>query len=142
MAHTTKETPMNTLMTTCFALSLAIVPVLSAAAPPSSKVKVLMTQALADMPGKEGMMLEVTLPPGGADNVHRHDAHVFVYMLEGSAVMQVQGGKSVTLKPGQTFYESPSDIHVVGKNASGSKPAKFLAVFVKDANKPPVQPAK
>jgi quercetin dioxygenase-like cupin family protein len=133
---------MKLLMTAGFALSLALIPLLGVGAPPSSKVKVLMSQALADLPGKEGLVLEVTLPPGGADDVHRHDAHVFVYMLEGSTVMQVQGGKSVTLQPGQTFYESPTDIHVVGKNASSTQPAKFIAVFVKDVGKPPVLPAK
>ena len=125
-----------------FAACLAVAPLATVAAPPASKVKVLMTHPLADIPGKEGMVLEVTMPPGGADDIHRHDAHVFVYMLEGSAVMQVKGGRSVTLKPGQTFYESPEDIHVVGKNASSKRPAKFLAVFVKDVNKPPVLPAK
>ena len=123
-----------------FAACLAAAPLAAAAAPPSSKVKVLMAQPLADIAGKEGVMLEVTLPPGGADAVHRHDAHVFVYMLSGSAVMQVKSGKAVTLNPGQTFYESPADIHVVGKNASSKKPAKFLAVFVKNTNAPPVIP--
>lgn len=126
----------------CLAVCLLVAPFAATAAPPSSKVKPLMSQPLADLPGKEGLMLEVTLPPGGADDVHRHDAHVFVYMLEGSAVMQVKGGPSVTLRPGQTFYESPADIHVVGKNASSKKPAKFLVVFVKNVGAAPVIPVK
>ena len=119
---------------------LVVAPLAAVAAPPASQVKVLMNHPFADIPGKEGLVLEVTMPPGGADGIHRHDAHVFVYMLEGSAVMQVKGGQPVTLKPGQTFYESPSDIHLVGKNASSTKKARFLAVLVKDAGKPPVIP--
>ena len=71
-----------------------------------------------------------------------HDAHVFVYVLEGSIVMQVKGGQPVTLKPGQSFYEAPDDVHLVGRNASKTKPAKFLVLLLKDANKPPVIPVK
>jgi quercetin dioxygenase-like cupin family protein len=91
----------------------------------------LMTKALPEFPGKEVLMITVDYPPGSVDPVHRHDAHAFVYVLEGSIIMQVKGGKEVTLKPGQTFYEGPNDVHVVGKNASKTEPAKFLVVFVK-----------
>ena len=96
------------------------------------KVTPLFGQELAGLPGKEGAMLTVDLAPGADSPPHRHDAHVFVYVLEGSVVMQVKGKEAVTLKPGGTFYESPSDIHIVGRNASATEPAKFLAVFVKE----------
>lgn len=96
----------------------------------------LLTKALADYPGKEVMMITVEFPPGGADPVHRHDAHGFIYVLEGSVVMQVKGGKAVTLTRGQTFYEGPNDVHVVGRNASNTQPAKLLAVLVKKEGAP------
>jgi len=87
---------------------------------------------LADRSGKEGLMITVEYPPGGSDPIHRHNAHAFIYVLEGSIVMQVRGGKETILTPGQTFYEGPDDVHIVGRNASQTKPAKFLVVFVKD----------
>ncbi len=102
----------------------------------------LMTKELADMPGKEGVMITVDYPPGSLDAVHRHNAHAFVYVLEGSIVMQVKGGKPVTLIPGQTFYEGPKDVHVVGRNASRTKPARFLVVFLKDKGAPVLVPAQ
>ena len=101
-----------------------------------AKVTPLMTKDLTGSPGKEGVMLTVEYAPGGTGAVHRHNAHVFVYVLEGSIVMQVKGGKPVTLTPGQTFYETPEDIHVVGRNASQTSPAKFLVMFVKDKGAP------
>jgi quercetin dioxygenase-like cupin family protein len=84
----------------------------------------------------------VEYAPGGADPVHRHDAHGFIYVLEGSVVMQVKGGKEVTLKPGQTFYEGPDDVHVVGRNASKTKPAKFLVLLLKEKGAPALIPVK
>jgi quercetin dioxygenase-like cupin family protein len=87
-------------------------------------------------------MLTVEYPPGGADPVHRHNAHAFVYILEGTVVMQVKGGKEVTLKPGDTFYEGPDDIHVVGRNASKTQPAKFVVVLLKDKGAPALIPVK
>ena len=96
------------------------------------KVTPLFGQELAGLPGKEGAMLTVDLAPGADSPAHRHNAHVFVYVLEGSVVMQVKGKEPVTLQPGGTFYESPDDVHTVGKNASATAPAKFLAVFLKD----------
>jgi quercetin dioxygenase-like cupin family protein len=102
----------------------------------------LMTKGLADMPGKEALMITVEYPPGSKDAVHRHNAHAFVYVLEGSIVMQVKGGKPVTLTPGQTFYEGPSDIHVVGRNASSSKPARFVVLLLKDKGAPALVPAQ
>jgi len=107
-----------------------------------AKVDSLMSKDLKDFPGKEGLMLKVEYPPGGADPVHRHNAHAFVYVLEGSIVMQVKGGKEVTLKPGDTFYEGPSDIHVVGRNASKTQPAKFVVVLLKDKGAPALIPVK
>jgi quercetin dioxygenase-like cupin family protein len=101
-----------------------------------------MTKALTDIPGKEVLMLTVEFPPGAADPVHRHNADGFVYVLEGSVVMQVKGGKQVTLTRGQTFYEGPEDVHVVGRNASRTRPAKILAVLVKDKGTPAVVPVQ
>jgi quercetin dioxygenase-like cupin family protein len=105
-------------------------------------VVTVMSKELTDIPGKEVVMLTVEFPPGGSDPVHRHDAHGFIYVLEGSVVMQVQGGTEVTLAPGQTFYEGPDDVHVVGRNASTTRPAKLLAILVKDKGAPILVPVK
>jgi len=102
----------------------------------------LMTKELADLPGKEALMLTVVYPPGGGDPVHRHNAHAFVYVLEGTVVMQLKGGKPVTLTPGQAFYEGPEDVHIVGRSASTTKPAKILVVLVKQHGAPPVIPVE
>jgi quercetin dioxygenase-like cupin family protein len=102
----------------------------------------IMVRELTDIPGKEVLMLTVEYPPGGSDPVHRHDAHGFLYVLEGSVVMQVQGGTEVTLTPGQTFYEGPDDVHVVGRNASTTRPAKFLVLLVKDKGAPTLVPVQ
>lgn len=133
-----------------FALLLLLVSGMAAAQPaehasptstaPMAKVADLMTKALKDYPGKEGKMILVTYPPGSVDPVHRHHAHAFVYVLEGSIVMGLNGDKPVTLGPGQTFYEGPDDIHTVGRNASKTKPAKFLVLLLKDQNKPVLIP--
>jgi quercetin dioxygenase-like cupin family protein len=100
----------------------------------------VMTKELTDIPAKEVLMLTVEFAPGGADPVHRHNAHGFIYVLEGSVVMQVKGGKPVTLAAGQTFYEGPDDVHVVGRNASSTRPAKLLAVLLKDKGTPALVP--
>jgi len=105
------------------------------------KVTQVLSKDLTDIPGKEGLMVTVEYPPGGSDPVHRHNAHGFIYVLEGSVVMQVRGGKETTLTPGQSFYEGPNDVHVVGRNASQTKPAKFLVFLVKDKGAPPLVPA-
>jgi quercetin dioxygenase-like cupin family protein len=102
----------------------------------------LMEKALTNIPGKEVVMLTVEYAPGGADPVHRHNANAFVYVLEGSIVMQVKGGEPVTLQPGQTFFEGPDDVHVVGRNASSTKPAKFLVFLLKDKGSPAVVPVQ
>jgi len=106
-----------------------------------AKVSELLSKDLTDLPGKEGLMITVVYPPGSSDPIHRHNAHAFVYVLEGSIVMQVRGGKEVTLTPGQTFYEGPNDVHVIGRNASKTKPAKFVVFLVKDKGAPVVVPA-
>jgi quercetin dioxygenase-like cupin family protein len=106
-----------------------------------AKVTDLMSKDLPNLPGKEGLMITVEYPPGSVDPIHRHNANGFIYVLEGSIVMQVRGGKEVTLTPGQTFYEGPDDVHVVGRNASKTKPAKFVVFFVKDKGAPLVVPA-
>jgi quercetin dioxygenase-like cupin family protein len=111
------------------------------AEPKEAKVTPLFSKDLADFPGKEGLMITVEYPPGSSDPIHRHNAHAFVYVLEGSIVMQVKGGKEVTLTPGQTFYEGPTDVHVVGRNASQTKPAKFVVFLVKDKGAPVLVPA-
>jgi quercetin dioxygenase-like cupin family protein len=103
---------------------------------------ILMTKDLSGIPGKEGTVLTVEFAPGQAGTPHRHNAHTFVYVLEGSIVMQVKGGKETTLEPGGMFYESPDDVHTVGRNASSTKPAKFLVFFVKDKGAPMTVPEK
>jgi len=109
---------------------------------PEARVTPLLSKDLTDLPNKEGLMITVEYPPGGSDPIHRHNAHVFVYVLEGSVVMQVKGGKETTLTPGQSFYEGPDDVHVVSRNASSTKPAKFIVFFVKDKGAPVLVPAK
>jgi quercetin dioxygenase-like cupin family protein len=114
----------------------------AAVAADEPKVTPLMAQDLIGTPGKETIMITVEYPPGWSSAEHRHDAQTFVYVLEGSVVMAVRGGKEVTLGPGQTFYESPDDVHSVARNASTTKPAKFLVFLVKDKDKPVSTPVK
>ena len=103
---------------------------------PEAKLTQLLSRDLTGFEGKEAMMLMVEYPPGAVDPIHRHNAHAFVYVLEGTIVMQVKGGESVTLNPGQTFYEGPDDVHVVGRNASTTAPARFVVFFVKEKGAP------
>ena len=107
-----------------------------------AKVTSLMSKDLKDFPGKEGLLITVEYPPGATDPIHRHNAHAFVYVLEGSIVMQLKGGKEVTLTPGQTFYEGPDDVHIVGRSASKTKPAKFVVFLVKNKDAPVLVPVK
>jgi quercetin dioxygenase-like cupin family protein len=123
-----------------FALAALATQQLYAAEPPV--VVPLLSQELQDMPGKEVLLITVEYPPGGADPVHRHDAHGFIFVLEGTVIMQVRGGREITLGPGQTFYENPDDVHTVGRNASSTKPAKFLVLLLKDTGAAPVLPAE
>jgi quercetin dioxygenase-like cupin family protein len=106
------------------------------------KVTALMSKDLAESPGREALMITVEHAPGGSSAIHRHNAHAFVYVLEGSVVMQLKGGQQVTLTAGQSFYEGPDDVHVVDRNASGTQPAKFLVVLIKDKGAPAVVPAQ
>ena len=114
---------------------------LTAPAAPQPVVAPIMQKDLADPPGKEMLMLSVEYPPGAVETIHRHDAYAFIYVLEGTIIEQVRGGKEVTLTPGQTFYEGPDDVHVVGRNASTAKPAKFIVVMVKKQGVDAVLPA-
>ena len=123
-------------------LAGALVSIAGASAAQTTVVTPLLSRDLTGIPGKEGAMMTVEYAPGAADPIHRHDAHVFVYVLEGSIVMQAKGAAPVTLRPGQTFYEGPEDIHLVGRNASSTEPAKFLAFFVKNKGAPVVMPAQ
>jgi quercetin dioxygenase-like cupin family protein len=132
------------LRTAILTLALAIVfaPHARAAEPiPVTRAAPLMQRPLTGIPGKEGVMLEVTIPPGGGSSAHRHDADVFVYVLEGSVIMQVAGGEPRTLGVGQTFYENPKDVHVRSENASKTALARLLVFFVKNAGAPATRPA-
>ena len=124
------------------ALSKVTLTMAATTEPNEAKLTELMSKDLTDLRGKEGLMLLIEYPPGSTDPIHRHNAHGFIYVLEGSIVMQVRGGKEVTLTPGQTFYEGPEDVHVIGRNASQTKPAKFVVFFVKDKGAPVLVPTK
>ncbi|AFL52291.1 quercetin dioxygenase-like cupin family protein [Sinorhizobium fredii] len=113
---------------------------LSVAAEDGAKVTPLMTKDLPDYPGKEGLMLSVEYQPGGSSPIHRHDANAFVYVLEGAIVMQVKGGEEVTVAAGETYYENPSDIHLISRNASKTNSAKFIVVLLKKKDTPAVIP--
>jgi quercetin dioxygenase-like cupin family protein len=128
----------NLYFRVCFAALLMLVAVPAKAA----DVKELFAIDLPDYPGKEGRMIEVSYPPGAQDMVHRHDANAFVYVLEGQIVMQLKGQSAVTLKAGQTFYEGPTDVHVVGRNASNTEPARFVVVLLKGKGAPLQTPVK
>jgi len=122
--------------------SLAAFLILAAVPAKAADVKELFGIDLADYPGKEGRMIEVSYPPGAQDVVHRHDAHAFVYVLEGQIVMQLKGQPAVTLKAGQSFYEGPTDVHVVGRNVSTTEPARFVVVLLKGKGAPILTPVK
>ena len=123
-------------------LSIDLCLILGTATAQEAKVTSLMSKDLKDFPGKEGLLIRVEYPPGATDPIHRHNAHAFVYVLEGSIVMQLKGGKEVTLTPGQTFYEGPDDVHIVGRTADKTKPAKFIVFLVKNKGAPVFVPEK
>jgi quercetin dioxygenase-like cupin family protein len=123
-------------------LTVTALRVLVAVPAEGADVKELFASDLADYPGKEGRMIEVSYPPGAKDVVHRHDAHAFVYVLEGQIVMQLKGKPAVTLNAGDTFYEGPTDVHVVGRNASSTKPARFVVVLLKAKGAPILTPVE
>jgi quercetin dioxygenase-like cupin family protein len=116
----------------------------NAVTPPTAQetITTLITKDLAVLPGEQVLMYTVDFPPGFSSPVHRHNAQVCVYVLEGSVVMQVRGKKELTLGPGQSFYEDPNDIHVVSRNASSTKPAKFLVFLINKKGAPLLLPAK
>jgi quercetin dioxygenase-like cupin family protein len=132
----------------CLTIALALPPAVFAQQPKAApspanaaKATPLMSKDLPDFAGKEVTMSTIEYAPGGTSAPHRHDAHTFVYVLEGSVTMQVAGGEPVTLVPGQTFYETPADVHSISKNASATAPAKFLVFMIKDKGKPATRPA-
>jgi quercetin dioxygenase-like cupin family protein len=129
----------NSFKQSGFLLALLGCAMANAADPPV--VTPLMLKELIDIPGKEALVITVAFPPGGEDPVHRHPGHAFVYVLEGSIVMQMEGEAPVTLHPGQVFYERPNHVHAVGRNASRTQPAKFLVVLIKDKGADAVLPA-
>jgi quercetin dioxygenase-like cupin family protein len=106
------------------------------------QVTSIISKDLTENPGREVLMITVEHAPGGSSSIHRHNAHAFVYVLEGSVVMQLKGEQQVTLTPGQTFYEGPDDVHVVDRNASDTKPAKFLVFMIKDKGAPALVPVE
>jgi quercetin dioxygenase-like cupin family protein len=125
-----------------FRAYLAVLLLLVAVAAEAADVKELFAIDLADYPRKEGRMIEVSYPPGVQDPVHVHNAHAFVYVLEGQIVMQLKGQLAVTLSAGQTFYEGPTDVHVVGRNASKTEPARIVVVLLKAKGTPILTPVK
>lgn len=125
-----------------FVLALSCAIASASAAAPTAQVKTLMTEPLPNLPGKEATMLLVTYPPGSKDPVHRHNANAFVYVLDGTIVMQMRGSRPVTLHRGQTFYEDPHGIHQVGRNASNKVPARFIVLLIKDKGAPVLVPVK
>ena len=127
---------------TSLVLAISALSTLSAVAAEEASVIALMQKDVIEVPGRELLMITVNYPPGAVDPIHRHDAHALVYVLEGSIIMQVRGGKQVTLTPGQTFYEGPNDVHTVGRNASKTKPAKFLVILLKKKGVDVVLPAQ
>lgn len=144
MLKITKRATRTQLATSALTLAVtgAFLGPVANAAPPQPVVSELMEKALPHIPGKDALMLIVDYPPGAQDPVHRHNAYGFVYVLEGSIVMQVRGGKEVTLTAGQTFYEGPEDVHTVGRNASKTKPARFLVTLIKQQGAPALIPVK
>jgi quercetin dioxygenase-like cupin family protein len=136
----TKEATMTTRLVALVLLAALLM--LAAVPTEAADVTELFATDLADHPGKEGRMIEVSYPPGARDVVHRHDAHAFVYVLEGQIVMQLKGQPAVTLKAGQTFYEGPTDVHVVGRNASNTEPARFVVVLLKAKGAPILVPVE
>ena len=145
MKHATRRRSMkvqylNLILALNLSIGLCLISGTATAQEP--KVRSLMSKDLTENPGKEVLMITVEHAPGGSNPVHRHNAHAVVYVLEGSVVMQVKGGKEVTLTPGQTFYEGPDDVHVVDRNASSSKPAKFLVFMIKDKGAPALMPVE
>jgi quercetin dioxygenase-like cupin family protein len=130
------------ILATALVLVLSAQPTQPTQSAPQPVVVPVMQKDIGDVPGKEMLMLTVDYPPGAVESIHRHDANAFIYVLEGAIVEQVRGGKEVTLTAGQTFYEGPNDVHTVGRNASTTKPAKFVVVMLKKKGVDAVLPAE
>jgi quercetin dioxygenase-like cupin family protein len=124
---------------TAFILSLALgaTVLVSGADAGTGRATTLMVKELPDLAGKDGMVEVVDFAPGEVSQPHRHNADLFVYILEGAIVTQVEGEAPKNLKAGDVFYEAPKDVHVVSRNASATKPAKLLVFYVKDKGSPP-----
>jgi quercetin dioxygenase-like cupin family protein len=138
-----RRTKEATIMTTTKLIALVLLCLVTGTATAQqAKVTPLMSKDLTDNPGREVLMITVEHAPGGSSPIHRHNAQAIVYVLEGSVVMQVKGGKPVTLTPGQTFYEGPDDVHVVDRNASSTEPAKYLVFLIKNKGAPVLLPAE
>jgi quercetin dioxygenase-like cupin family protein len=129
---------MKSMATLALSLSLAG----GTLAAQDATVRSLVSKDLAGVPGRELSMITVEYPPGGANPVHTHHAQALLYVLEGSIVMQIKGGEPITLTQGQTFYEGPDDVHIVGRNASRTAPARFVVFLVKDKGAPILKPVK
>ena len=143
MKHTTRCRSMRIrYFALTLLLSVGLCLVSGTATAQQAIVTPLMSKDLKDFPGKEGLLITVQYPPGASDPIHRHNAHAFVYVLEGSIVMQLKGGKEVTVTAGETFYEGPNDVHLVGRSASNTQPAKFLVFLVKEKDAPVFVPLK
>jgi quercetin dioxygenase-like cupin family protein len=140
LGRRTKEATMTTKLVALVLLAALLM--LAAVPAEAADVKELFVIDLADYPGKESRMIEVSYPPGVVDPVHVHNAHAFVYVLEGQIIMQLKGKPAVTLKAGQTFYEGPTDVHVVGRNASNTEPARIVVVLLKAKGAPILTPVK
>jgi quercetin dioxygenase-like cupin family protein len=143
------KTSQKTMLALAFLITSALIATSTlmaqtAVTPPVAQetITTLLTKDVAGFPGEEALMYTVDFPPGYSSPVHRHNAQVSVYVLEGSVVMQVRGQKELTLQPGHTFYEAPDDIHIVSRNASSTKPAKFLVFMIHKEGAPLVIPAK
>ena len=123
-------------------LALVLLMVLATTGSAQESVATALFQTdLPDIEGREAVVLEVEYPPGVSSASHRHNAHTFVYVLEGTVIMQVAGGEPQTLVAGQTFYESPNDIHSVSRNGSATEAAKILVFFIKMKGAPASEPA-
>ncbi len=132
---------MMKIATLACALSLAALGGSAPAAESTTQVTPLLTKPLLGIAEREATMIIVELPPGADSPPHRHNANTFVYVLEGSVVMQVRGGEAMTLRAGQTFYERPDDVHTVSRNPSATTPAKLLVFLIKQPGAPITVPA-
>ena len=139
---TAKLRPLASALTLSVTMSAAA-PAMAQQPAPATKVTTLIKQVMADVPGREVMVITLDIPPGGGSAPHRHPGHhVFGYVLEGSYKIKLDQGPETILTKGQTFYEAPGQLHAVSANASQTEPAKVLAVIVAESGKPITVPEK